>query len=128
VTMTSHEVSPRVDQPDVDQYPGSSDMAWAERAYHYQERKRPRERRRAPRASRRRVRMLVATLTVVVTVGLVVTMRYVGSPPPSVFHEPTTAQTATEPQSATTLSPLTLLPPPLRPVPFVPSTISTPTR
>jgi hypothetical protein len=126
MTITSNEVTPRM--PDVDQYPGSTDMAWAERAYHYQERKRSRERRRAPRASRRRLRILVAALTIVVMVGLVVAMRYVGSSPSSVAYQPTTAQTATGPHSASTLSPLTFTPPPLRPAPFVPLTIHTPTR
>jgi hypothetical protein len=38
MTLTSNQVSPIVDKPDIDQRPGTSDIAWAERAYHHQRR------------------------------------------------------------------------------------------
>jgi hypothetical protein len=66
VTITSHQVSPSVDKPDVDQRPGSSDITWAERAYHHQRREPTNERRRVPRTRRRRLRILVATLAIVI--------------------------------------------------------------
>ena len=35
MTITSNQVFPRLDKPDLDQRPGSSDVTWAERAYHH---------------------------------------------------------------------------------------------
>jgi len=36
VTITSTQVTPSVDKADVDRRPGSSDIKWAEQAYHHQ--------------------------------------------------------------------------------------------
>jgi hypothetical protein len=52
VTITSTQVSPPLDRPEVDRRPGSSDLTWAERAYHHQRREPSNERRRVLRASR----------------------------------------------------------------------------
>jgi hypothetical protein len=129
MTMTSNQASAPIDTPDLDQRPGSSDIAWAERAYLHQEREQASERRRVPRAPKRRLRMLVAALVIVVGMaGLVVAMRYVGSSPSPIVTQPTSSQTATAPQSTTALSPFTLTSPLRRPFPFLHSTIETQNR
>jgi hypothetical protein len=128
VTMTSNQVSPAVDKPDVDQRPGSSDIAWAERAYHHQEREHAGGRRRVLRPSRRRSRLLTAMFaTVLLMAGLVVAMRYVGSAP-SPVQRPTSSQAVHAASSATSPSPFTLVPSLERPFPPLPLTINTPAR
>ena len=62
MTITADQVSLPIDKPDVDQRPGSSDVAWAERAYHHEQREATNERRRAPRVGRRRSRTLLIAL------------------------------------------------------------------
>jgi hypothetical protein len=125
MTLTSNPVSPMLDKPDVDQRPGTSDIAWAEHAY--QQRREPaHEHPKVPRVLRRRLRPLVAALTIVVLiVGLVVAVRYVGSSPAPVVHRPTSSNTGASPQS-TFLPPFTLTPPVLRPFPSLPPTIDMP--
>ena len=129
MTLTSNQVSPIVDKPDIDQRPGTSDIAWAERAYHHQRREPANEHPKVPLALRRRLRRLVAAFIVVLLmVGLVVAMRSQGSSQSPVLHRPTSSQTAAAPQSRTALSPFTLTPPVLRLFPSLPPTIDTPRR
>jgi hypothetical protein len=129
VTITSHQVSPSVDKPDVDRRAGSSDITWAERAYLHQRREPTGGRRRLPRTRRRRLRILVATLAIVILMGgLVVAMRYESSSPSPVVHRPTSAQTATAPQPVTGQLHITLTPSLLRPFPSLSPTIDTPKR
>jgi hypothetical protein len=126
VTITSNQVSPPLDNPDADQRPGSSDIEWAERAYHHQEREPSKERRRV-RRSRRRLRNLIAALAIVfLTAGLVVVMRYEGSPPPVL--SPTSSHVATTPHASIAPSPLTLTPPLLGPLATLPQVSLTPKR
>ena len=114
MTMTSSHESPAIDKPGVDQRPGSSDVAWAERAYHHHERELSDERRRVPGASRRRLRILIATLaTVILMAGLVVAMRSQGASPSPVVTQPTSSQTATARQPTTVRSPFRLSPAPV---------------
>jgi hypothetical protein len=129
VTITSNQVSPPVDKLNVDQRPGSSDITWAERAYHHQRREWSNERRRVPLVSRRRTRILVATLAIVLMMaGLVVAMRYEGSSPSPVVHRPTSSQTATATHATSVPSPFTLTSSLLRPFPSLPPTIDAPKR
>jgi hypothetical protein len=128
VTITSFHVSPSVEETDVDQRPGSSDITWAERAYHHQRREPANERRRVPRSGRRRWQIRVALLAVVfLMAGLVVAMRYEGSSPSSAVHRPTSSQTTRARQPVAgplhfTLTPL------LRPFPSLLPPIDTPKR
>ncbi len=129
MTITSNQVSPAIDKPDVDQRPGSSDISWAERAYHDRRREPANERRKVPCARRRRLRILVTALAIIlVMAGLVVTMRYEGSSPLPVVDRPTSSQTATATQATTARSPFTLMPTLLRPFSSLPQTIDTPKR
>jgi hypothetical protein len=126
MTLTSNQVSPIVDKPGVDQRPGTSDIAWAERAYRHQRKEPANERPKVPRSRRRRLRILVATITIVVLmVGLVVAIRYAGSSPVPVTHQPTSSQTVTGPQPTTVTSPFTLTPPLVRPFPTLTPKIDT---
>ena len=120
MTITSDQVS--IDQPDVDQRPGSSDIAWAERAYHHQRREPTNEHRRAPRGRRRRLRILVATFAVVLMAGLIVMMRYGGTSVSPVIHQPISSQPATTLQATAAVSPFTVTPPSIRPFLSLPST------
>jgi hypothetical protein len=117
VTITSNHVFPPLEKPDVDQRRGSSDIAWAERAYHHQPGELPDERRRVPATTRGRpLRILVTTLAIVaVIVGLVVAIRLVGSSPSPVAHR--TLPGTSAPAPTTDLSPFTLTPQLLRPFP-----------
>jgi hypothetical protein len=127
MTITSNPASPLIEELDVDQRPGSSDVAWAERAYHHQRQEAPGERRRTGRVLRRRLRVVIATLALVILmIGLVVTMRYSGSSPSPVTHRSTSSQTVTAPRSTTAGSPFTLTTPLLRPFPSLPPTIDIP--
>ena len=129
VTITSNQVSPVVDKPDVEQRPGSSDIAWAERAYHHRRKEPANEHRRASRARPPRLRIVVATLAVIcLMAGLIVATRFVGSSPSPVVQRSTSSQTAAAPQSTTSRSSFTLTPPPLSPFPSLSPTIDTPTR
>ena len=111
MTITSHQVSPAVEGADIDRRPGSSDITWAERAYHHQRSEPANERRRVPRAGRRRLRVRVALLAVVfLMAGLVVAMRYEGSSASSVVHRPTSSQTTRATQSVAGQLHLTLTP------------------
>jgi hypothetical protein len=119
MTITSNQVeAPLLDNPDVDQRPGSSDAAWAERAYRHQQRKPMNERRRAFRPLGRRWRILVATLAIVLLMaGLVVAMRSQDAAPSPVVPYSTSSQSATSQQPTTATSPFPLTPPLLRPIP-----------
>lgn len=120
MTITSNLASPPLDEPDVDQRPGSSGITWAELAYHHPRREPSNERRRVPRASRRGTRILVVALAIfIVMAGLVVAMRYEGSSPSPVVNRPTSSQAANH--ETTARSPFTLTPPLLRPFPSLPS-------
>jgi hypothetical protein len=104
---------PRYPKPDVDQRPGSSDVTWAESAYDHQESERSDESHRLPRASRPRLRILIATLAIVILMaGLVVAMRSQSPSPSPVVTQPTSSQTAAAHQ-ATAVSPLRLSPAPV---------------
>lgn len=123
MTITSQQVSLTIDQPDVDQRPGSSDIAWAERAYHHHRIEPVNRRRRLPRAGRRRrMRLLVATLILLMS-GLIVTMRYEGSPAATVPELQTTWPAATAPQPTADSWAFTLSPPLLRPFPSLSPTV-----
>jgi hypothetical protein len=129
MTLTTHRVSPIVDKPGVDQRPGTSDIAWAERAYHHQRKEPSNQRRKGPRSPRHRLRILAGTITIVaLMVGLVVAMRYTGSSPAPVTHQPTSSQTVTGLQPTTVTSPFTLTPPLVRPFPTLTPTIDTSKR
>jgi hypothetical protein len=64
VTITSDQISPPIDKPDVDQRPGSSDVGWAERAFHREHKDSAKEPSRVPRARGGRLRILVTTLAI----------------------------------------------------------------
>jgi len=129
VTITEHQVSPSVDEPDVDQRPGSSDITWADRAYQHQQKEPASDRRRMRRALRRRTRILGATLAIVLLVtGLVVAMRFEGSSAPLVVHRPTSSQTATATRPVTGQLHFSLAPTLLRPFPSLFPTIDTSKR
>lgn len=131
MTITGNHVSPAIEEPDLDHGPGSSDVTWAERAYHQQRREPGNERRTVPRARRRRLRLrtLVAVLAVVLlTAGLVVAMRYEGSSPSPVVHGPASSQTATAPQPVTGQLHFTLTPPLLHLSPSLSPAIDTTKR
>jgi hypothetical protein len=111
MTITADQVSLPLNMPGIDKRPGSSDVAWAERAYHHEPREGSNERRSVPRAGRRRLRTLVVALAVLfLTAGLVVVMRYQGSAPAPVSHRPASSQTVTAPRSPFTLTPTFLNP------------------
>ena len=128
MTIASHQISPFLEETDVDQRPGSSDITWAQRAYRHQRSEPANERRRVPRAGRRRLRIRVALLAVVsLMAGLVVAIRYEGSSPSSVAHRPTSSQTATITQPVA--GQLHFTPTPLlRPFPSLLPPIDTPKR
>ena len=129
MTITSNQTSPPLDKPDVDQRPGSSDITWAERAYHHQRRERTDERRKVPRSSMRVWRIPVVALGIILVIaGLVVAMRYEGSSASSVVQRPTASQTATATQPVTGQQPFTLTPPLLRSFPSLSPTIDAPNR
>ena len=129
MTITSNQVSPSVDQPDVDRRPGSSDITWAEEAYHHQRREPANTRRGVPRVRQRRRRILVGALAIVfLMAGLVVAMRFEGSSPSPVVHRPTSSQTATAPSPVTGQLRFTQTPQFLRPFLSLPPTIDTPKR
>jgi hypothetical protein len=124
MTVTSDQMTaPALDK--TDQRPGSSDVAWAERAYHHQQRE-PRHERRS---THRRWRVLVATLAIVLlTAGLVVAMRIQGAAPSPVVHSPTSSQTTTAPGATTAGASFGQTPTLLRPFPSLFPTITTPKR
>jgi hypothetical protein len=128
MTVTSDQMTtPPLDK--TDQRPGSSDVAWAERAYHHQQREPRHERRSTFRQLGRRWRVLVATLAIVLlTAGLVVAMRVQGAAPSPVVHSPTSSQTTTAPGATTAGSPFGQTPTLLRPFPPLFPTITTPKR
>jgi hypothetical protein len=132
MTITSDHVV--IESTDVDTRPGSSDVTWAERAYHHEVRETEntasRKRRGLPRPLQRHLsRRLLATLTVVlVVIGLVVAMRLSGSSPSPVAHKPTTSQIATVRSEATAWSPFALTPrPELGPLPSLVPVVDTTT-
>lgn len=119
MTITSNHESPLLEEPDVDQRPGSSGVTWAELAYNHQRRAPSNERPRVARGSRRRTRILVVALAIfLVIAGLVVAMRYEGSSPSPVVNRPPSSQTANH--ETTARLPFTLTPPLLRPFPSLP--------
>ena len=129
MTITADQVFLPLDNPDVDQRPGSSDVAWAERAYHHEQREATNERRRASRAGRRRSRtLLMALAALFLTTGLVFVMRYQGSAPASVTHPATSSQTVIAPPTTIARSPFTLTPPMISPFLPLSSTINAPMR
>ena len=129
MTITADQVSLPLDKPDVDQRPGSSDVAWAERAYHHEHREATNERRRASRAGRRRWRTpRIALAVLFLTTGLVLVMRYQGSAPASVTHPATSSQTVIDPPTTIARSPFTLTAPMISPLLPLSSTINAPRR
>ena len=129
MTITEHQVFPSVDEPGIDQRPGSTDITWTDGAYHHQRRQPANERRRTRRALRRRTRILGATLAIVLLVtGLVVAMRFEGSSAPLVVHRPTSSQTATATRPVTGQLHFSLAPTLLRPFPSLFPTIDTSKR
>ncbi len=76
MTITSNQGTPSAEELDVDERQGSSDISWAERAYHHRRREPANERRQVPRARRRRSRIFLSALAIVfLMAGLVVAMR-----------------------------------------------------
>ena len=129
MTITSNQAAPSVEELDVDERPGSSDITWAERAYHHQRREQANERRQVPLARRRRWRIFLSALAIAfLLAGMVVAMRYEGSSPSPVVHQPTSSQTATTTQPVTGQQHFTLTPPLLPRFPSLLPTIDTPKR
>jgi hypothetical protein len=128
MTITADHVSVPIKKTDDDRGPGSSDVAWAERAYKHEQRQPANERRRGPRTSRRQLRMLVAALVVLLMVGLIVVMRFLGSAATTVVHRPISSQTVTAPRATIAPSPFTLTPPMDNPFPSLSPMVQTPKR
>jgi hypothetical protein len=129
MTITSNPVAPRVDVYDNDQRPGSSDVAWAERAYRREEKRQANDRRTVlPRLSRRRLRVLLAIFVLVLAMtGLVLVMRYSGAASSPATTHPTSSLTVTVPQP--TVGGRSLSPTPfIRTVPSLPPTFIIPRR
>jgi hypothetical protein len=124
MTTRADHVSLPLEDTDIDQRPGSSDVSWAERAYKHEERQPASERRSRHRPSRRQLRVLLAALVLFVTVGLVVIMRYQGAAPAPIAHRPTPSQTVATPRPTITRSPFTLTQPIGSPFPSLSPTIN----
>jgi hypothetical protein len=127
MTITSNQVRPTVNTSGHDQRPGSSDVAWAESAYHHERRVPVKNERRASRLVRRRLRILVTALAALAIAGVIVTMRYEGAASSPVVHPSSSSQTVTILQPTDRWS--TFAPPALlRMLPTLPQTIITPRR
>jgi hypothetical protein len=127
MTITSNQVFPRLDISGDEQSPGSSDVAWAERAYRDERRADVKERRGMSRLLRRRLRILLTALAALAIAGVIITMRYEGSASLPVAHPSGSSQAVTVLQPAAGWS--ILAPPPLlRTLPTLPQTIITPRR
>jgi hypothetical protein len=107
MTVTADHVSLPLDTPDVDQRLGSTDVTWAERAYHNEARESANGRRQVPRSHRPGMRILAAVAIVCLMVALVLAMRLQVSSPSPVTHRPTSSQTVTAPRTTILGSPFT---------------------
>jgi hypothetical protein len=124
MTITSNHVfSPTTTSTD-EQRPGSSDVAWAERAYRHERRVPVKNRRRISRLLRRRLRILVTALAALAIAGVIITMRYEGAVPSPVVHPSSASQAVTILQPADGWSIFTPSPL-LRAWPTLPQTIIT---
>jgi hypothetical protein len=129
MTITSNPIVPRIDEYDDDQRPGSSDVAWAERAYRREDKEPANERRRVPRSFRRRLRVLLAIFILVLAMsGLVLVMRYSGAASSPVTNHPTSSQPVTVPHPTAGTTSLSSTAPLLRVFPSLPPTFITPRR
>jgi hypothetical protein len=131
MTFTSDRVSPILKDSGADLLPGSADVEWAERAFHRQPMSSiaPHRvmRRRARNRNCHRLRVLFATLVIVLAMaGLVGLLTQGGSSPiisnPAIYPATSTVSTSQASKEDS------LTPPPLRPSPFSLPILATPTH
>jgi len=129
MTITSNHVAAPVEESEVDRRPGSSDVEWAERAYHQRQREPVNQRRTWPRMRKHGLSRVIATFAVVLGLaGLVVAMRYEGSSSSPVVQQPAPSQPVTATPGASAPSPFTAKPPLLGPFSSLFPTLDPPTR
>jgi len=131
MTMMSDRTFSPIDRPDIDQRPGTSDIKWAERAYHYEPSAEAAThlslRRVAGRVHNRLRALIVALVVVLLMVGLGLGIGLGSSSAPTV-RRPAPTQTVTAAKSPGTGLHMTLGSPLLRPFPSLLPTLVTPKR
>jgi len=131
MTMMSDRTFSPIDRPDIDQRSGTSDIEWAERAYHDEPSAEAAThlslRRMAGRVHNRLRALIVALVVVLLMVGLGLGIGLGSSSAPTV-RRPVPTQTVTAAKSPSTGSHMTLKSPLVRPFPSLLPTLAMPKR